>query len=57
MREEVARRIQRRIGWSADPGLAVDPQQFLQAFYTALRRRLEAQMLFGIRRKDKHDRG
>jgi uncharacterized RDD family membrane protein YckC len=57
MREEVARRIQRRIGWTADPGLTVDAQQFLQAFYTALRRRLEAQMLFGIRRKDKHDRG
>jgi uncharacterized RDD family membrane protein YckC len=57
MREEVARRIQRRIGWTADPGLTADPQQFLQAFYTALRRRLESQMLFGIRRKDKHDRG
>jgi uncharacterized RDD family membrane protein YckC len=55
MREEVARRIQRRIGWTADPGLTADPRQFLQAFYTALRRRLEAQMLFGIRRKDKHD--
>ena len=32
-------------------------QAFLQAFYTAQRGRLEAQVLLGRRRKDKHDRG
>jgi hypothetical protein len=35
----------------------VDAQAFLQAFYTAQRGRLEAQVLLGKRRKDKHDRG
>jgi uncharacterized RDD family membrane protein YckC len=57
VREEVARRIQRKINWQAPPGLSVDALAFLQAFYTAQRGRLEAQVLFGKRRKDKHDRG
>jgi uncharacterized RDD family membrane protein YckC len=56
VREEVARRIQRKISWQAPPGLSFDAQAFLQAFYTAQRGRLEAQVLFGKRRKDKHDR-
>ncbi len=57
VREEVARRIQRKISWEPQPGTSFDPQAFLQAFYTAQRGRLEAQVLFGKRRKDKHDRG
>jgi len=57
VREEVARRIQRKIDWTPPPDLRVDAQAFLQAFYTAQRGRLEAQVLLGKRRKDKHDRG
>ena len=57
VREEVARRIQRKINWLPQPGASVDAQDFLQAFYAAQRGRLEAQVLFGRRRKDKHDRG
>jgi uncharacterized RDD family membrane protein YckC len=56
VREEVAKRIQRKINWTPPPNLQVDAQAFLQAFYTAQRGRLEAQVLFGKRRKDKHDR-
>jgi hypothetical protein len=57
VREEVARRIQRKINWQLPPDVSFDAQAFLQAFYTAQRGRLEAQVLFGKRRKDKHDRG
>ena len=57
VREEVAKRIQRRINWTPPPDLRLDAQAFLQAFYTAQRGRLEAQVLLGKRRKDKHDRG
>ena len=56
MRQEVASRIQRKIDWTPPPGLQPDPQGFLQAFYAAQRGRLEAQVLMGKRRKDKHDR-
>lgn len=50
----VAQRIRVKIGWTA-----VDDETdraFLNAYYTALRRRLEQGLLFGKRRKDKHDR-
>jgi uncharacterized RDD family membrane protein YckC len=57
VREEVTRRIQRKIGWEPPPDIQLDAQAFLQAFYTAQRGRLEAQVLLGRRRKDKHDRG
>ena len=57
VREEVAKRIQRKIDWAPPSGVPVDAQAFLQAFYTAQRGRLEAQVLLGKRRKDKHDRG
>jgi len=57
VREEVAKRIQRKINWMPPPDLQIDAQAFLQAFYTAQRGRLEAQVLLGKRRKDKHDRG
>ncbi len=54
MRKAVCERIQRKIGWrSAEP---VDSRRFLEAFYSALRAHLEANMLLGVRRKDKFDR-
>ena len=52
----MAKRIQRKINWPPPPDLQVDAQAFLQAFYTAQRGRVEAQVLLGKRRKDKHDR-
>lgn len=49
---DVARRIREKINW-----LGVEPDRdFLNAYYAALRRRLEQQLLFGRRKKDKHDR-
>jgi len=57
MRQEVAGRIQRKIAWTPPPGPRVDAEAFLKAFYAAQRGRLEAQVLMGKRRKDKHDRG
>jgi len=56
VRDEVAQRIQRKIQWTAPAGVPVVAAEFLQAFYAALRARLEAQVLYGKRRKDKHDR-
>ncbi|HTO83458.1 MAG TPA: RDD family protein [Methylomirabilota bacterium] len=56
VRDEVAQRIQRKIQWTAPTGAPVAAAEFLQAFYAALRARLEAQVLYGRRRKDKHDR-
>lgn len=51
---EVAGRIRGKIGWRAGPGER--DEDFLEAYYAALRRRLEARLLFGHRRRDKHDR-
>lgn len=49
--KEVAARIRQKIGWiGAEPDL-----EFLNAYYAALRGRLETQLLFGRRRKDKFD--
>lgn len=50
----VAAKVREKIGWS---GEAVADEPFLDAFYAALRARLEKRMLFGKRRADKHDRG
>ena len=50
----VAKRIRDKIGWTARD--YETDREFLDAYYTALRRRLEAGLLFGRRRKDKHDR-
>lgn len=52
---EVATRIRAKIGWEG-PGDVPD-RTFLNAYYAALRGRLESQLLFGRRRKDKFDRG
>jgi uncharacterized RDD family membrane protein YckC len=59
-RREIAERIRRKIAWTSDAewnfrydGIVVE---FLQAFYVAQRAHLERKMLFGKRRKDKHDK-
>ena len=49
----LAERIQRKIGWAAAPGAAVEAEEFLRAFYTAQRARLEYRLLLGERRQDK----
>jgi uncharacterized RDD family membrane protein YckC len=50
----VAAKVREKIGWSGPPGADAP---FLEAFYAALRSRLERRLLFGKRRADKHDRG
>jgi uncharacterized RDD family membrane protein YckC len=50
----VAKRIRDKIGWTE--GRDETDRAFLDAYYTALRRKLEAGLLFGRRRKDKFDR-
>ena len=50
----VAARIRSKIGWTIGP--YETDRAFLDAYYTALRRKLEAGLLFGKRRKDKFDR-
>ncbi len=49
----VAERIRAKIG-SAD---TLPEREFLAAYYTALRGRLEQRLLFGRRKRDKFDRG
>jgi uncharacterized RDD family membrane protein YckC len=49
----VAERIRNKIGRPADP--SVSDGAFLDAYYVALRGRLEQRLLFGRRRKDKFD--
>jgi uncharacterized RDD family membrane protein YckC len=49
----VADKVREKIGWT---GPAVADEPFLDAFYAALRGRLERRLLFGKRRADKHDR-
>jgi uncharacterized RDD family membrane protein YckC len=48
----VARTIRTRIGWIGPDG---DELAFLRAYYAALCTRLERGMLFGKRRRDKHE--
>ncbi len=50
----VADRIRGKIGWTA--GEYEMDRSFLQAYYTALRGRLETRMLLGRRKRDKFDR-
>ena len=52
---EVAERIAEKIGWTITPGQT--PDGFLSAYYAALRGRLEAGLLMGRRKADKHDTG
>lgn len=53
---DVARRIVRKIAYVHPDGLAFDARAFLESFYAAQRSRLEAELAFGRRRRDKHDR-
>ena len=46
-------RIRAKIGWEGPDDIA--DRTFLNAYYAALRGRLESRMLFGHRRKDKFD--
>ncbi len=50
---QVMEAICRKIGWQPGSG---DERAFLEAFYAALRARLERDMRFGLRKKDKFDR-
>lgn len=50
---EVAARIRAKIGWDGPADVA--DRTFLNAYYAALRGRLESRLLFGRRRKDKFD--
>lgn len=50
---DVASRIATKIGWTRDPHDS--DREFLSAYYTALRGRLEQRLLMGVRRRDKHD--
>lgn len=49
----VAGRIAARIGWTRGPDES--DRDFLNAYYVALRGRLEQKLLMGVRRRDKHD--
>jgi uncharacterized RDD family membrane protein YckC len=51
---EVARRIRTKIDWQGPSDLP--DRTFLAAYYSGLRGRLETRLLFGHRRRDKHDR-
>jgi len=53
VQEAVAERIRRKIGWVRRDGET--DWAFLDAYYAALRGRLEARLLLGRRRRDKHD--
>lgn len=49
----VADRIRTKIKWNK-PANEMD-RDFLSAYYASLRRRLEQRLLFGVRKRDKHD--
>jgi len=51
--EDVADRIRQKIDWI--PSADETDKAFLQAYYKALRKRLESRMLMGVKRKDKYD--
>jgi uncharacterized RDD family membrane protein YckC len=60
-RQEIAKRIRTKIGWPDANQVMPETQRFdangfLEAFYAAQRAHLERRMLFGHRRKDKHDK-
>ena len=52
--KDVASRIRTKIDWTWEEG--ENDISFLQAYYAALRGRLESKMLMGVRRKDKFDK-
>lgn len=52
--KQVAEQIRKKIGRPPETDEADD--QFLDAYYTALRKRLETKLLYGVRRRDKFDK-
>jgi uncharacterized RDD family membrane protein YckC len=54
LRRDVAHRIAKKISYTLPQ--AFDATKFLEAFYAAQRRRLESELAFGRRRRDKNDR-
>ena len=56
VRRDVAQRIARKIGYSLPNPQDQEATRFLEAFYAAQRRRLETELTFGRRRRDKNDR-
>lgn len=52
--QAVAEQIRLKVGWKARA--YENDKDFLSAYYAALRRRLEQRLLFGVRKKDKHDK-
>jgi uncharacterized RDD family membrane protein YckC len=55
LERDVAERIARKIRYPDPEAVARDAEKFLEAFYAAQRRRLEAELAFGRRRRDKYD--
>ncbi|WP_430404845.1 RDD family protein [Hyphomonas sp.] len=55
IKQQVAERIRAKIGWVPGPGET--ELAFLEAYYAALRKRLEQRMLLGERKSDKYDVG
>jgi uncharacterized RDD family membrane protein YckC len=55
VKQQVAARIRAKVGW--DPGTGETDLAFLEAYYAALRKRLEQRMLLGERKSDKYDVG
>ncbi len=53
IKAEVATRIRLKIGWAREPNET--DSEFLEAYYAALRLRLEQRMLLGQRKTDKYD--
>ena len=53
VKAQVALRIRHKIGWQPEPGET--DTAFLEAYYAALRRRLDQRMLLGDRKTDKFD--
>jgi uncharacterized RDD family membrane protein YckC len=53
---DVAQRIAHKIGYTLANPPDQDATRFLEAFYAAQRRRLETELAFGRRRRDKNDR-
>lgn len=56
VRRDVAARIARKIGYSLPNPQDKEATRFLESFYAAQRRRLETELAFGRRRRDKNDR-
>ncbi|HHL42579.1 MAG TPA: RDD family protein [Hellea balneolensis] len=57
--EQVSERIMKKIEWPDQQSYINDPKaqrEFLNAYYKALRAKLESGLLFGVRRKDKFDK-